>query len=60
MAGETQERLLYTIPQVVGLTGYSRSFIYLAISSGKLRVLRKRRTIRICDDDLADWLASDE
>jgi excisionase family DNA binding protein len=60
MAGETQERLLHTIPQVAELTNYSRSFIYLAISSGKLRVLRKGRTVRVSDDDLADWLASDE
>ena len=60
MAGETLERLLYKIPEVAGLTGYSRSFIYLTISSGKLRVLRKGRTVRVSDDDLADWLASDE
>ena len=60
MVGETQERLLHTIPQVAGLTGYSRSFIYLAISSGSLKVVRKGRTVRITDDDLMDWLASDE
>ena len=60
MVGETQERLLHTIPQVVELTSYSRSFIYLAISSGRLKVVRKGRTVRVTDDDLADWLASDE
>ena len=60
MVGETQERLLHTIPQVAGLTGYSRSFIYLAISSGRLKVVRKGRTVRITDDDLLDWLATSD
>ena len=60
MAGETQQRLLYKIPEVAGLTGYSRSFIYLAISSGRLKVVRKGRTVRVTDDDLLDWLATSD
>ena len=60
MVGETQDRLLHTIPQVAELTNYSRSFIYLAISSGRLKVVRTGRTVRITDEHLADWLASDE
>ena len=60
MVGETQERLLHTIPQVVELTSYSRSFIYLAISSGRLKVVRKGRTVRVTDDDLLDWLAASD
>ena len=60
MIDDTRDRLLHTIPQVAELTNYSRPFIYLAISSGRLRVLRKGRTVRISDEPLADWLASDE
>ena len=60
MVGETQDRLLHTIPQVAELTNYSRSFIYLAISSGRLKVVRKGRTVRVTDDDLLDWLATSD
>ena len=56
MATETVERLLYRVPEVVSATGYSRSLIYEAISSGKLKVVRKGRTVRIAAEDLRAWI----
>ena len=58
MAGETVEKLLLRIPEVVLATGFSRSFIYEQISSGQLKVVRVRRTVRVRPDDLKAWINS--
>ncbi len=56
METERQPKLLYRITEAVGLTGYSRSFIYLAINKGELKVVRKGKTVRVLADDLHDWI----
>lgn len=56
MNTEITDRLLYKIPQVAEVTGYSRSFIYEAIAKGALKVVRKGRTIRVAADDLRTWI----
>jgi excisionase family DNA binding protein len=58
MVAET--KLLYNIPEVMDATGYSRSFIYLAITGGALKAIRKGRTIRISVDDLKKWIEDPE
>ena len=52
MTTETIGKVLYKIPEVAQVTGYSRSFIYEAICEGSLKVVRKGRTIRVTPDDL--------
>lgn len=52
----TETKLLYRIPEVSGATGYSRSFIYEAIATGSLKVVRKGRTIRVAAEDLKEWI----
>ncbi len=54
------DKVLYTIPELVKLTGYSRSFIYQAITDGSLKVRRKGRTIRVSIDSLNEWISSDD
>ena len=56
MTPEAVSKVLYRVPEVVQVTGYSRSFIYEAISGGSLKVVRKGRTIRISVDDLNAWI----
>ena len=56
METERQPKLLYRIAEAVGLTGYSRSFIYLAINKGELKVVRKGKTVRVLADDLHEWI----
>ena len=56
METERQRKLLYRITEAAGLTGYSRSFIYLAINKGELKVVRKGKTVRVLADDLHDWI----
>ena len=45
-------RRLLTVPEVVALTGWSRSFVYQLVTSGKLRAVRAGRTVRIDRADL--------
>ena len=54
----TTEKLLLRIPEVCAATGFSRSFLYEQIESGGLKAIRVGRTIRICADDLRDWIAA--
>ena len=56
METERQPKLLYRITEAAGLTGYSRSFIYLAINKGELKVVRKGKTVRVLADDLHEWI----
>jgi len=49
---------LLRIPEVVEITGYSRSFIYERIAAGELKVIRTGRTIRISTNDLREWIDS--
>ena len=58
MAIEAVEKLLYRVPEVVEATGYSRSLVYVAISAGELKVVRKGRTVRITAEDLKAWIAN--
>lgn len=60
MAAEVAGKLLLTIPEVVQATGYSRSFIYEAVSAGALKVVRKARTIRVSVEDLQAWIQDPE
>ncbi|HIF45040.1 MAG TPA: DNA-binding protein [Dehalococcoidia bacterium] len=60
METERQPKLLYRITEAAGLTGYSRSFIYLAINKGELKVVRKGKTVRVLADDLHEWIREQE
>ena len=60
MVTEKIEKILYRVPEVVRATGYSRSFLYEAISAGSLRVVRKGRTVRVGADDLKAWIEDQE
>ena len=60
MATEIFEKILYRVPEVVKVTGYSRSFIYEAIAAGTLKVYRKGRTVRVGADDLMAWIENQE
>ena len=60
MATAMLPKLLFTIPQVVETTDYSRSFIYQAIAAGSLKVVRKGRTIRVTAEDLKVWVADQD
>tara|TARA_Y100000310_G_C20683073_1_gene817219 strand:+ start:676 stop:900 length:225 start_codon:yes stop_codon:yes gene_type:complete len=56
MSMEQVSKLLLRIPEVVAVTGYSRSFIYERIAEGELPVVRCGRTVRIRRDQLLDWI----
>ncbi len=56
MATIRQSKLLYKILEVVQMTGYSRSFVYQAISNGNLKVVRKGKTVRVSYEDLWTWI----
>ena len=56
MPSNTIPKLLYTVPEVVEATGFSRSFIYEHIKAGSLRVVRKGNTVRVKVDDLERWI----
>ena len=60
METERQPRLLYKIVEAAQVTGYSRSFIYLAINKGELKVVRKGKTVRVLADDLHEWIRDQE
>jgi excisionase family DNA binding protein len=57
MQVETEQRRLYTIPQVVYQTGYSRSTVYNEIAAGRLRAVKLGRAIRIPAEELDRWIA---
>ena len=56
MTVEVAGKLLLRIPEVVQVTGYSRSFIYEQIRVGALKAIRVGRTIRIGAGDLQEWI----
>ena len=56
MTIEVAGKLLLRIPEVVQVTGYSRSFIYEQIRAGALKAIRVGRTIRIGAEDLQEWI----
>ena len=56
METERQPRLLYKIVEAAQVTGYSRSFIYQAISKLELNVNRKGKTVRVGAEDLTNWI----
>lgn len=57
MVVETERRRLYTIPQVVEQTGFSRSTVYEQIASGRLRAVKLGRSVRVTTDELDRWIA---
>jgi hypothetical protein len=50
--------LAFSIGKVIGLTGLSRTTLYVAIRDGDLRARKYRRRTIILAPDLADFLAS--
>jgi excisionase family DNA binding protein len=48
--------LLRIHPDVTGLTNLGRSTIYQEIASGRLRVVKIGRSVRVRRDDLETWL----
>lgn len=56
MTVEVAGKLLLRIPEVVQVTGYSRSFIYEQIRADALKAIRVGRTIRIGAGDLQEWI----
>ncbi|MDI9849538.1 helix-turn-helix domain-containing protein [Rhodoblastus sp. 17X3] len=51
-------KFLYSIDEVVELTGLSRTTIYDAISTGKLRARKCGRRTVVAHDDLMDFIDS--
>ena len=50
-----QPQLLSTIMQFAARTGISRSGVYREIESGKLKVVRVGRSVRIREQDIQAW-----
>jgi excisionase family DNA binding protein len=53
-----ERRRLYTVPQVVYQTSFSRSLIYNEIAAGRLKSVKLGRAIRIPAEALDAWIAS--
>jgi excisionase family DNA binding protein len=51
-----QNRLTYTIPQVVEQSNCSRSLLYTEMKAGRLRVLKVGRKTLITAAALQEWL----
>ena len=61
--GETMEQtilppVLSTLMQVSARTGVSRSALYREIESGRLKVVRVGRSVRVREQDLAHFVDS--
>jgi excisionase family DNA binding protein len=52
------EKLALSVPEVVDLTGFSRSTVYEEMALGHLRAIKLGRRVAILPDDLQAWLAS--
>jgi excisionase family DNA binding protein len=52
------EKLTLSIAEVSELSGVCRSNIYLAVSAGKLRAIKRGRSTLIRQADLRDWIDS--
>jgi excisionase family DNA binding protein len=52
------EKLVLSVAEVSSLTGVCRSNIYLAVSGGKLRAIKRGRSTLIRPDDLKSWIDS--
>lgn len=53
-------RRLLGVPEVVKVTGWSRSYVYQLITSGKLRAVRVGRTVRIDQADLDAFIEANK
>ena len=56
MERQMTEKWLFTIPELCGVTGFSRSFLYERISAGELRAVKIHRTVRVAAEDLKVWI----
>lgn len=54
------DKLAYSIPQFVELSGLGRTTIYEAIKAGDLPVIRHRRRVLIAEDTARQFLKSRE
>ena len=50
------DRVMYNIPDLTKLLGYSKNHIRGLIEAGELRAVRSGRTVRVHVDDLNRWL----
>ncbi len=50
------EKLSYSIPEAVQITGTGRSRIYQEVGQGRLRMIKCGRRSAILADDLRQWL----
>jgi excisionase family DNA binding protein len=50
------EKLSYSIPEAVQITGICRSRLYQEIGQGRLRMIKCGRRSAILADDLRQWL----
>jgi excisionase family DNA binding protein len=58
MTAATLESLrLYTVPEVMRMTGFSRSVVYELIRSGRLRSVKEGRCRRVPATAIADYIA---
>jgi excisionase family DNA binding protein len=51
-----ENKFLYTIPEITGLLGISRTKVYQLIKAGELPVVRIGRSVRIYRPELQEWL----
>ncbi|MCL5736930.1 MAG: helix-turn-helix domain-containing protein [Actinobacteria bacterium] len=52
----TLPRLLYTVPEVAEMCGFSPSHVYELVASGTLPSLRSGRAVRVPSDRLTQWI----
>ncbi|MFC4906598.1 helix-turn-helix domain-containing protein [Actinomadura gamaensis] len=52
------EMRLYTVPDVMKMTGLSRSLIYRELRAGRLRSVRRGRSRRIPGTAVAEYIAT--
>ncbi len=48
---------LYTVPEVMRMTGFSRSVVYELIRSGRLRSVKQGRCRRVSATAIAEYIA---
>lgn len=52
------EKLVFSIPEAVAASGFSRTSLYEEIGAGRLRAVKRGRRVAILSDDFKAWLNS--
>lgn len=54
-----ENRILLSVKEAAEILGYSKSFLYLQASEGKIPIIRLGRTARIPRKWLEEWVAGE-